>query len=184
MISQNPLPYVEQLDQRELETITGVVIHCTETPDLSTARDFGEKIIYSGSQTGNSGHFYIDLDGSIEQYAPLNRIAHHVADHNLSTIGIELVNQGRWPDWLHSQSQQPNMPYPPEQILALTNLLQHLQEALPQLEWIAGHQDMDTRQIEASDNASIMILRKIDPGPMFPWEHVIEGTQLERKTNF
>ncbi len=184
MISQNPLPYIEQLDQRELEAITGVVIHCTETPDMATARDFGEKIIYSGSQTGNSGHFYINLDGSIEQYVPLTHVAHHVAGHNRNSIGIELVNRGRWPDWLHSQSQQPDTAYPPEQILALIGLLQHLQESLPHLEWIAGHQDMDTRQIEASDNASVMILRKIDPGPMFPWEQVLNSIQLEKKTVF
>lgn len=182
MISQNPLPYIEQLDQRELDEITGIVIHCTETPDLATARDFGEKILYDGSQTGNSGHFYIDLDGSIEQYVPLTHIAHHVSGHNRPSIGVELVNRGRWPDWLHSQSQQPETPYTPEQIQALIGLLQHLEQSLSGLEWIAGHQDLDTRKIGASDDSSIMISRKIDPGPQFPWEQVMTSNRLERRT--
>lgn len=181
MIVQNPLPYAERLDARATEDIAGIVIHCTETPDLASAREVGEQIVYSGSQTGNSGHFYIDVDGGIEQYVPLERAAHHVAGQNRHTIGIELVNRGRWPDWFHSDSQQPDSPYSPAQIQALIELLQHLEQTLPSLQWIAGHQDLDTRQVAASDNPDIMVPRKIDPGPMFPWEQVLTAVRLEKK---
>lgn len=180
MIHPQPLPYAERLDSRPLDQINGIVIHCTETPGLATAREFGEQIVYTGSQTGNSGHFYIDLDGRIEQYVPLERVAHHVADMNDGTIGIELVNAGRWPDWLHSGSQLPDTPYPDAQIEALLELLQALEQQLPSLEWIAGHQDLDTRTVPASDNPDIQVPRKVDPGPMFPWGRVMAVSGLER----
>ena len=72
-----------------------MVIHCTELPDLGMARGFGEKVMHKNSHTGNSGHFYIDRDGSIEEWVPVNRVAHHVRGFNSKSIGIELVNNGR-----------------------------------------------------------------------------------------
>ncbi len=67
-----PLPYVERLDQRPPEAITLVVIHSTELPDLATAREYGEIVHYADSGTGNSGHFYVDRDGSTQQWVPWN----------------------------------------------------------------------------------------------------------------
>jgi len=179
MITQHPLPYIERLDERSLESIEGIVIHCTETPDLKEARAFGERVLYEGSLTGNSGHFYIDLDGSIEQYVPLNRVAHHVAGHNRNSIGIELVNRGRWPNWLDSDQQQFTDPYPQIQIDALIGLLKQLQQTLPQLVWINGHQQLDTRMTAASNDVQIQVARKLDPGPLFPWSEVLENSCLE-----
>ena len=61
----NPLPYVSKLDSRDAPSIRIVVIHCTETPTLASARSFGELIHYA-SGSGNSGHFYVDRDGRVE----------------------------------------------------------------------------------------------------------------------
>ena len=58
------LPYVERLEARPVEAVDMVVVHCTELPDLATARSYGERVLYSASGTGNSGHWYIDRDGS------------------------------------------------------------------------------------------------------------------------
>ena len=71
-----------------------MVIHATELPDMETAREYGERIHHDESRTGNSGHFYIDRDGRIEQWVPLDRVAHHVRGHNRDSVGIELVNGG------------------------------------------------------------------------------------------
>ena len=49
-----PLPYVDQLALRPREAVTVVVIHCTELPDLATAREYGERLLYAESGTGNS----------------------------------------------------------------------------------------------------------------------------------
>jgi len=176
-INSRPLPYTPQLATRPLEAIDTVVIHCTELPDLATARQFAEKIHYA-SGTGNSGHFYIGKSGDVHQWVSLDRVAHHVAGHNRHTIGIELDNRGRYPHWFRSDHQLPTDPYPPQQISALVALLQHLQQKLPSLKYIAGHEDLDQRRIPAKDNAQRLIRRKIDPGPLFPWEMVMANTRL------
>jgi N-acetylmuramoyl-L-alanine amidase len=160
-----------------------VVIHCTELPDLAMARVFGKKQIYPEQQTGNSGHFYIDRDGSIEQWVPLDRVAHHVRDFNSHTVGIELVNSGRYPHWFNSDHQQMTENYPLQQLTALADLLNHLQATLPSLRGICGHEDIDTDLIPAEDQPDIMIRRKLDPGLCFPWAEVMDKTSLQRQSN-
>jgi N-acetylmuramoyl-L-alanine amidase len=174
-----PLAYVESLEARPIDRIALVVIHCTELPDLAEARVAGERALYP-SGTGNSGHFYIDRDGQVHVWVPLDRIAHHVRGHNAYSVGIELVNRGRYPDWLASGSQQMDEPYPPAQIAALRSLLRRLQQDLPNLREIAGHEDLDTEKVPASDDPARLVFRKRDPGPMFPWAEVLAGLPLNR----
>ncbi|MCI0442109.1 N-acetylmuramoyl-L-alanine amidase, partial [bacterium] len=81
-IVEGLLPYWQLLQERDPQLINLVVIHCTELPDMKMAREFGERIIYSESGTGVSGHYYIDRDGSIFRYVPEDRIANHVIGHN------------------------------------------------------------------------------------------------------
>ena len=177
-ILSRPLTYIERLDTRRIEDIELVVIHCTELPDLNTARVYGEKEAHTGSHTGNSGHFYIDRDGSIERWAPLNRVAHHVRGFNSNSIGIELVNNGRYPNWFHTTQQEMTEPYPVAQIQALINLLNDLVEKLPELSHIAGHEMLDTGLVPAEDNPEILIKRKLDPGIPFPWTEILSCVPL------
>ena len=179
-IRQHPLQYVQRLESRCSDDIKLIVIHCTELPDLVMARIWGEKVIYPESQTGNSGHFYIDRDGSIEQWVPFNRMAHHVRGFNPRSIGIELVNSGRYPDWFRSDNQHMSEPYPDLQIEALVVLVNHLQTQLPGLEGVTGHEDLDTGMIPAEDKPGNMIRRKLDPGPLFPWSEFMNNISLNR----
>ena len=175
------LPYAQRLEGRRTENVKLVVIHCTELPDLAMARIWGEKEIHQQSQTGNSGHFYIDRDGRIEQWVPLNRIAHHARSFNPQSIGIELVNNGRYPGWFQSGRQQMTDPYPGAQIEALEALLNHLvAQQLPGLKEITGHEDLDTGMQPSEDKPDIMIRRKLDPGPCFPWSVFMDKTLLRR----
>lgn len=174
-----PLPYVEHLQLRSAEQIELVVIHCTELPDLAAARSAGERVLYP-SGTGNSGHFYIDRDGQVHVWVPLDRVAHHVRGHNARSLGIELINRGRFPDWLASGSQQMEEPYPAAQIAALRALLLELQRELPNLREIAGHEDLDTERVPASDDPDRQVFRKRDPGPQFPWAEVLLDLPLQR----
>ena len=174
-----PLPYVLSLDARPLNAIDSVVIHCTELPDMATAREYGERVLYP-SGTGNSGHFYIDRDGRIEEYVPPARVAHHIHGWNARSIGIELANRGRYPDWLDSRHQAMDTPYPDVQIEALIALLQGLGGQVPTLIQIAGHEDLDQAEVPASDDPSIMVRRKLDPGPQFPWPAVLAAVALRR----
>ena len=173
------LPYDGLLDERPRSQVDLVVIHCTDLPELAMAREFGERVHYD-SGTGNSGHFYVDRDGSVHQYVSVERIAHHVRGYNARAIGIELVNTGRYPDWLAAGNQHMREPYPGPQIAGLIALLHTLQAELPSLRFIAGHEDLDTTRVPASDDAEVLVQRKLDPGPRFPWERVMASTPLQR----
>lgn len=179
VIHDQPLPYVEWLRARALADVDLVVIHCTELPDLLTAREYGERIVHP-SGTGNSGHYYVDRDGSVFRYVSDDRVAHHVRGHNEHSIGIELVNIGRWPGWLDSRRQTMSEPYPTAQIDALLALIAHLRNTLPNLRAIAGHEDLDTGTVAASDDSAKQVQRKLDPGPLFPWPRVMESCGLRR----
>ena len=177
LIQDQPLPYVHHLDSRKLTDIELAVIHCTELPDLATAREYGERIVHP-SGTGNSGHYYIDRDGSVLRYVPEDRIAHHVRGFNPHSVGIELVNTGRYPDWFDSRNQVMTEPYSDAQIDALLALLAHLRTTLPKLRGVAGHEDLDTGMVAASDDSVRQVRRKLDPGPLFPWSRVVPACGL------
>ena len=161
-----------------------------------TAREYGERLLYptidqrnsdandtdklSVSGTGNSGHYYIDRDGTIEQWIDPQHIAHHVRGYNPQSVGIELVNRGRFPDWFHSAHQHMTENYPEPQIDALLQLISRLRANLPNLRWICGHAELDQAHIDAADNAAIQICRKLDPGPLFPWPQVLAACCLQR----
>lgn len=181
-IHQNHLSYCKRLEKRSADDIRLMVIHCTELPDLMMARAWGEKKVHKASQTGNSGHYYIDRDGKVEQWVPLDRVAHHVRGFNTDSIGVELVNTGRYPDWFRSDQQSMSEPYPARQIKALTMLLNHLEQTLPGLEHIAGHEDLDIEKVPSDDRPDILVNRKVDPGPLFPWSSVLESVSLKQVT--
>lgn len=174
------LPYTEQLDIRPLEQVDMLVIHCTELPDLETAREYGEKILYPQSGTGNSGHYYIDRDGSTELWIPELRVAHHVRGYNERSVGIELVNLGRYPYWLESGRQFMQEEYPSAQIGALLNLIVDLSYHLPSLKLISGHDDLDRDFVPASNDPTKAVRRKRDPGEKFPWPEVLAECGLVR----
>lgn len=176
----DPLPYERLLDPRPLSQVDLVVIHCTELPDLATAREYGERVLYPGSGTGNSGHWYIDRDGCVEQWVDPARVAHHVRGFNPRSVGIELVNSGRWPHWLDSRHQAMEEAYPETQVEALVALLRRLPGELPALRWIAGHDALDRERVPASNDATVRVHRKRDPGPLFPWAQVLEAAPLRR----
>ncbi len=179
-IVRQPLPYVDRLDRRDIAGIDLVVLHCTELPDLAMARAYGERVLYPQSGTGNSGHWYVDRDGSLVEYVPATHIAHHVRGHNPQSVGIELVNTGRYPDWLDSRHQAMDETYPAAQIDALCALLAHLRATLPNLTTIAGHEDLDTDLAPATDDPTRSVRRKRDPGPQFPWSRVLDAVALRR----
>ena len=71
-------------------------------------------------------------------------------------------------------------PYTEAQIVALLGLLGSLQRELPSLRFIAGHEELDTTEVAASDDEAVLVQRKRDPGPLFPWERVMQSTALQR----
>lgn len=179
-ITLHHLPYVDRLGRRAVEDIDLVVIHCTELPDMAMAREYGERILYPEAGTGAAGHWYVDRDGAITEYVPAERVAHHVRGWNPRSVGIELVNIGRYPDWYDSGHQAMTEPYADAQIDALVALLHHLAERLPGLRHVTGHEELDTERVQASDDPSKTVTRKVDPGPLFPWERVLARIPMKR----
>ena len=180
LIQDWPLPYEERLDARPASAVDLVVMHCTELPDLELAREFGEKIRYTEKATGNSGHYYVDRDGAVFRFVADTRVAHQTHGYNARSIGIELVNRGRYPYWNDSRHQSFTEVYAQAQIEALRALLARLRENLPNLRWIAGHEDLDRRLEPSSDDPARLLPRRRDPGPLFPWDTVLDGCGLER----
>lgn len=178
-ITDRPLPYVDQLAQRLGEAVDLVVIHCTELPDLDDARRYGEQICHP-SGTGNSGHYYVDRDGSVHCFVEPDRISHHTRGFNERSIGIELINRGRYPLWLDSRHQTMRENYPDEQIKSLLVLLKFLQHKFARLRLIAGHEDLDRERVPASDQPDHTVYRKRDPGPLFPWQRVLHASGMQR----
>jgi N-acetylmuramoyl-L-alanine amidase len=178
-----PLPYHDRLGERQLEDIDLVVMHCTELPDMTMAREYGERVLYEAAGTGASGHFYIDRDGSLMCYVSPERIAHHTRGYNPRSVGIEIVNNGRYPNWLDSRHQAMNEPYTDAQIKSLVHLLAKLKTDCPNLKFIGGHEDLDTAQVPATDDENSLVFRKRDPGPHFPWQHVLDASGLIRIPN-
>ncbi|MFN7552981.1 MAG: N-acetylmuramoyl-L-alanine amidase [Pseudomonadota bacterium] len=175
-----PLAYVERLQERRIEDIDLVVVHCTELPDLAMAREYGGRVIYAESGTGASGHWYIERDGRIHRWVPPARVANHTRGYNPRSVGIELVNSGRYPDWFRHDNQVMTQPYPDAQVTALLALLATLRAELPNLRFIAGHEDLDLARVPASDRPDLQVPRKRDPGPMFPWDRVLAASGLAR----
>jgi N-acetylmuramoyl-L-alanine amidase len=173
------LPYADRLESRARSDIDLAVIHCTELPDLATARAFGERIHHLRSGTGNSGHYYIEENGAVHCWVPAERIAHHVRGYNERSIGIELCNPGRYPDWWNSHQPDMDQPYSDAQVDSLVALLKQLCAELPALARISGHEHLDRTTIPSSDNPDVLVPRKRDPGPLFPWPQLLESVPLE-----
>jgi N-acetylmuramoyl-L-alanine amidase len=173
-IIEQLLPYNERLEQRDPSTLDLIVLHCTELPTLKMARQYGERIVLQETKTGLSGHYYIDRDGKIYRYVSDNRMARHVIGFNSNSIGIEVVNLGRYPNWFHSSHQTCTEPYTVAQIASVQDLLHFLKQKYPQIQKIARHSDLDTNWITAEDDPTVQIRRKVDPGPLYPWDDLVQ----------
>lgn len=105
--------------------------------------------------SGVSAHLWISKTGIVWQLVPFDRRAWHAGrsewdgrqDCNSWSIGIELQGIGD--------------KFPVEQIDSLVGVLKALHEEY-QIQGIAGH-----------DEIAIPTGRKSDPGPNFPWSHVL-----------
>ena len=171
-ITEYLLPYNDRLEQRDTGELDLIVLHCTELPTMQMAREFGERIVLPETQTGFSGHYYIDRDGEVYQFVKEDRVARHVIGYNQNSLGIEVVNLGRFPNWFHATHQTCTEPYTVEQVDSVQKLLRLLKGSYPQIRRIARHSDLDTNWIPADDDPLVQIRRKVDPGPMFPWDQI------------
>ena len=64
----------------------------------------------------------------------------------------------------------------------LKKLLLQLKLECPNLKFIAGHEDLDTAMVPASDDADKEVFRKRDPGSLFPWQEMLATVELKQIT--
>jgi N-acetylmuramoyl-L-alanine amidase len=163
------LTWVETLPRREMSAVDMVVVHCTEEPTLQDARDIAER-----SPEKIAAHYYIDRDGRIERWVPDDRVAFHASGVNTRSIGIEIVNRGRFPRHFHSAAQHPTEQYSPPQLDSLRALLRYARTRLPRHVTLTRHSDVDQRLVPACDDPGLLVRRRIDPGPQFPWQQLLD----------
>jgi len=166
------VPYVENLPLRDMRKIDTVVIHATEIPTLRDALKMARDITDKKTMDGICAHYYISRKGTLYQVVPDNRIANHCREWNDRSIGIELVNRGRYPRWFHPKGQRFNQPYTESQYRTLDRLLRRLKKRCPRLRQCFPHSDLDRRRVLSTDGRT-RVRRRIDPGPLFDWSKIV-----------
>ncbi len=85
------------LERRHTAELDLIVLHCTELPTLQMAEEFGERIVLPKQEPDFRVIITsIETAGCIGMYTD-DRMARHVIGFNPNSIGIELVNLGRYP---------------------------------------------------------------------------------------
>jgi N-acetylmuramoyl-L-alanine amidase len=171
IINDRLLPWYSNLSGRNLREITTVVLHATEIPQLDAAWDFALRSVDEDG-VGVCGHLYIERNGACFRFVPLDRIANHARGYNKRSIGIELINAGRYPNHFDSRYQEPSEDFPEAQITALKIVLRGLKKTIPSLAELVRHSDIDQEMVPSSDDSDHYVRRRIDPGPRFPWNEI------------
>lgn len=133
-----------------------------------------------------SAHFVVERDGTVTQMVPCDRKAAHAGESswggktflNSCSIGIEIVNPGKLDDAGEAYFGQCFadaepcrtaehgagrwLPYTGEQIDAVIDLCRSICAHYPDVNEIVGHWQISPG-------------RKVDPGPLFPWDDVREA---------
>jgi len=144
-------------DRRDGKTPEYIILHYTDT--LSTEEALDQYLCNPNAEV--SAHYVIEKNGNILQLVEEEKRAWHAGksewrgetDMNSASIGIELVNPG------HTYGLEP---FPDTQIESLITLCQAIMQRLNiPPENVLGHEDIAPG-------------RKIDPGPLFPWEALVE----------
>lgn len=147
-------------ERRDNKTPRMILLHYTGC-DANTSRAYlTSPTPLDGQTTCVSAHYMVNEDGIIESLVDEKHRAWHAGagywrgetDINSSSIGIEIINMG-----INAGSPD----FDPRQIQATIALCQDILKRTPTI---------DPRQVIGhSDTAP---LRKVDPGPAFPWEEL------------
>ena len=151
------------------QAIDMIVIHSTGGPtcDPKTGKPIW---VGAGTLADNLGqieahptlgiHYMIDRDGTLRASVPEEQLAHHVFRVSGRSIAIELINDGDGLD-----------PFSEAQLVALVSLLRDIQQRRGiRRDAIVRHSDLDLAPLPCDPTQR----RKVDPGPAFPHEWVLQ----------
>lgn len=167
-------------------TVTTLILHYTAGVTRKGAVNW-----LADTRAKASAHFVVGRDGIVTQMVPLSMSAWHAGNARISnkaSIGIEIVNQGYRKDGEKKAGDRYATltlpkgkrvagwwpPYTQKQIDAVRTLIKRIAAAgyLRATTDIRGHEDIATPEG-----------RKIDPGPLFPWDEVCDVSQRKNHTS-
>lgn len=126
---------IDQYGKRNLNQIDEIIIHHAGVTGQN-AEDYARHHVRNKGWPGIGYHYVIERNGNlgdsrslIVQGNPLDNISYHTINHNTRSIAICLSG--------NFEIEQPT----PEQIEALTWLIAHIREELPQPIEVFGHKD-------------------------------------------
>lgn len=121
-----------------MNKIDYIVVHCSESPEgrPDTAEDIRRWHVKGNGWSDIGYHFVIELDGTIKEGRPLDKIGAHVKNFNNRSIGVCYVG-GR-----ERNSKKAKDTRTPAQKAALVQLLTLLSDKFPGAK-IVGHHDLD-----------------------------------------
>jgi N-acetylmuramoyl-L-alanine amidase len=120
--------------------ITGLVIHCSATPEGRDHTAAEMRRWHMGPPTYWSDlgyHYVVRLDGTVEAGRPEARVGSHVKEANVGTLGIVYVGGV-------AADGKPKDTRTPEQKAALLDLCRALMVKYPKIAWVKGHNDFTT----------------------------------------
>ena len=166
------VPYIDTLPLREMRRVDTIVIHATEIPTIEGALQLARKITDKVKTDGICAHYYISRKGTLYRAVPDDRTANHCVGWNRRSLGVELVNRGRYPHWSDPKKQRFFEKFTESQYHALNRLLLFLKEKYPWVRQCLPHSKLDRRMVLSSDGRT-KIRRRIDPGPLFDWSRIV-----------
>ncbi len=166
-----PSPDVEWIfspnsnDRKSVVPVDAIVIHTTEVSFQGTLN------IFQSTSSQVSAHFVVDTNGHIVQMVDTSRRAWHATYYNTRSVGIEMVGYANNPATWNSSN-----------LAALMDLLAWLVTAydIPLVHPGGDAYDFPDSTYNETGlvaHGQVQPWNRTDPGPFFPWDQVLVGTQ-------
>ncbi|GEM_PF-5117135 len=127
-----------------------------------------QNIFWKRGKNGHTPHWIIGRNKEGEELVvPEIFEAFHTVGANPNSIGIELMYEGKKGE-----------KFDKGQIENLKARIRRIKQKWPNVKFLQAHSDVDKRKEKCGGK---LFNRREDPGPNFPWEGILNNTQLERK---
>ncbi|EKV56446.1 peptidoglycan recognition protein family protein [Brachyspira hampsonii] len=138
-----------------------IVVHSTETPNLSIAVNIfksdtliGRPDIEAGGEVNVGTHFLVDFDGTIYENTPIEYIARHTVGFNYTSISIENIG---YADKLTK-----------EQLEANVKLIKYIKSKYKSIKYIIAHYEYKDKTLPHYSLYKELNTKYINPGKRDP----------------
>lgn len=127
-----------------MREITSIIVHCSATPegrDVSTEEIRQWHLDRGWSDIGY--HYVVELDGTIADGRPVEKVGAHASGHNKNSIGVCYVGGV-------DSNMEPKDTRTNEQAVSLVELIRDLKEQYPEAS-VIGHRDVSDKACPSFD---------------------------------